>query len=88
MRQQRGARSDGDTVQIRQNKHRPRARVDHALEAKTLAFGRSPFRVCEALHSRPRTYGVHRFDSLIGIFCALRQESVGKILRFPEAFTM
>ena len=33
-------------------------------------------------------YGVHRFDSLIGIFCALRQESVGKILRFPEAFTM
>jgi hypothetical protein len=34
------------------------------------------------------SYGVHRFDSLIGIFCALRQESVGKILRFPEAFTM
>lgn len=36
----------------------------------------------------PMGYGVHRFDSLIGIFCALRQESVGKILRFPEAFTM
>jgi hypothetical protein len=34
------------------------------------------------------TYGIHRFDSVIGIFCALRQESVGKILRFPEAFTM
>ena len=33
------------------------------------------------------TYGVHRFDSVIGIFCTLRQESVGKILR-PEAFTM
>jgi len=33
-------------------------------------------------------YGVHRFDSVIGIFCTLRQESVGKILRFPEAFTM
>jgi hypothetical protein len=40
------------------------------------------------LPSPPRGYGVHRFDSLIGIFCALRQESVGKILRFPEAFTM
>jgi len=27
-----------------------------------------------------RTYGIHRFDSVIDIFCALRQESVGKIL--------
>ena len=25
-------------------------------------------------------YGIHRFDSVIDIFCALRQESVGKIL--------
>ena len=37
---------------------------------------------------RPDSYGIHRFDSVIDIFCALRQESVGKILRFPEAFTM
>jgi hypothetical protein len=28
----------------------------------------------------PRGYGIHRFDSVIDIFCALRQESVGKIL--------
>jgi len=27
-----------------------------------------------------QSYGIHRFDSVIDIFCALRQESVGKIL--------
>src|SRR6516164_9285196 len=33
-----------------------------------------------SVHASVRAYGIHRFDSVIDIFCALRQESVGKIL--------